>query len=47
MSEAALVAEHLIQANLAGHDSHGVGMMPAYVRHLQAGLVVPIRGPRS
>jgi hydroxycarboxylate dehydrogenase B len=40
-AEAALVAEHLIQANLAGHDSHGVGMMPAYVRHLQAGLVVP------
>ena len=40
-AEATLVAEHLIQANLAGHDSHGVGMMPAYVRHLQAGLVVP------
>src|SRR5438132_1534590 len=40
-SEAALVADHLVQANLAGHDSHGVGMVPAYVRHLQAGLVVP------
>lgn len=39
--EADLVAEHLVQANLAGHDSHGVGMIPAYVRHLQAGLVVP------
>jgi uncharacterized oxidoreductase len=39
--EAKLVAEHLVQANLAGHDSHGVGMIPAYVRHLQAGLVVP------
>ena len=39
--EADLVAEHLIQANLAGHDSHGVGMIPAYVRHLGAGLVVP------
>jgi uncharacterized oxidoreductase len=39
--EADLVADHLVQANLAGHDSHGVGMLPAYVRHLQAGLVVP------
>src|SRR5258705_12793396 len=24
-----------------GHDSHGVGMIPTYVRHLKAGLVVP------
>jgi hydroxycarboxylate dehydrogenase B len=40
-AEADLVAEHLVQANLAGHDSHGVGMMPTYVRHLQTGLVVP------
>jgi len=39
--EADLVADHLVQANLAGHDSHGVGMIPTYVRHLQAGLVVP------
>ena len=39
--EASLVADHLVLANLAGHDSHGVGMVPAYVRHLQAGLVVP------
>jgi hydroxycarboxylate dehydrogenase B len=40
-TEAALVADHLVQANLAGHDSHGVGMVPSYVRHLQAKLVVP------
>jgi uncharacterized oxidoreductase len=40
-AEAALVADHLVQANLAGHDSHGIGMLPAYVRHLKAGLVVP------
>jgi uncharacterized oxidoreductase len=40
-AEARLVAEHLVLANLLGHDSHGVGMVPAYVRHLQAGLVVP------
>jgi uncharacterized oxidoreductase len=40
-AEADLVSQHLVDANLAGHDSHGVGMIPAYVRHLQAGLVVP------
>src|SRR5205085_12583447 len=40
-AEADLVADHLVQANLAGHDSHGVGMVPAYVRHVKAGLVVP------
>ena len=35
------VADHLLRANLTGHDSHGVGMLPAYVRLLQDGLVVP------
>ena len=40
-AEADLVAEHLVAANLAGHDSHGVGMMPSYVRHLKMGLLVP------
>ena len=40
-AEAHIVADHLVQANLAGHDSHGVGMVPAYVRHVKAGLVVP------
>jgi uncharacterized oxidoreductase len=29
--EATLVADQLVQANLAGHDSHGVGMIPRYV----------------
>jgi uncharacterized oxidoreductase len=40
-AEAGLVADHLVAANLAGHDSHGVGMIPSYVRHVKAGLVVP------
>jgi len=39
--EARLVADHLVQANLAGHDSHGIGMMPSYVRHVLAKLVIP------
>ncbi len=40
-AEAAMVADHLVRANLAGHDSHGVGMLPAYVRLLRQGLLVP------
>ena len=39
--EADLVAGHLVDANLAGHDSHGVGLIPHYVGHLESGLVVP------
>jgi uncharacterized oxidoreductase len=35
--EAALVADHLVLANLSGHDSHGVGMIPRYLRSLQEG----------
>jgi len=38
--EAAIVADHLVEANLMGHDSHGVGMVPRYVKNLQAGLLV-------
>ncbi len=39
--EADEVADHLVRANLAGHDSHGVGMLPTYVRLLGDGLLVP------
>ncbi len=35
--EAHLVADQLVGANLAGHDSHGVGMLPAYVEHALSG----------
>jgi hydroxycarboxylate dehydrogenase B len=41
------VADHLVRANLAGHDSHGVGMLPAYVRLLQDGLLVPNQTPHT
>lgn len=37
--EARLVAEHLLAANLAGHDSHGVGMIPSYIRSLEQGYL--------
>ena len=39
--EARIVAENLVAANLSGHDSHGVGMIPRYVESLfEGGLVV-------
>jgi uncharacterized oxidoreductase len=38
-TEAKLVADHLVMSNLTGHDSHGVGMIPRYVRALQEGLL--------
>ena len=44
-AEAELVSGHLVDANLAGHDSHGVGMIPKYVEDLQADLVKPNARP--
>lgn len=35
------VAARLVGANLAGHASHGVGMIPAYVAGIQAGQLIP------
>ena len=37
--EAACVAHHLVRANLAGHDSHGVIRVPRYVLALQQEFV--------
>ena len=39
--EATLVADHLVEANLVGHDSHGVGMLPAYVEAVHKGWLMP------
>src|SRR2546421_555996 len=39
-AEAEIVADHLIEANLKGHDSHGVGMIPSYLRNLGGGKAV-------
>lgn len=36
-TEAALVADQLVEANRCGHDSHGVGMLPTYVALALAG----------
>src|SRR5262245_47108190 len=40
-ADAALVADHLVDANLAGHDSHGIGMLPTYVTLWQSDLLRP------
>jgi uncharacterized oxidoreductase len=42
-AEAKEVAVHLVEANLKGHDSHGVGMIPSYVKNAAAGLLHPNR----
>lgn len=35
--EAKLVSSNLVEANLKGHDSHGVGMIPRYIESLKEG----------
>src|SRR5438094_1547383 len=40
-AEAEIIAGHLVEANLKGHDSHGVGMIPSYLRNLGGGKVKP------
>src|SRR5436305_13513685 len=38
--EAERIAAHLVEANLAGHDSHGVIRVPSYVQWLKDGKVL-------
>lgn len=38
-NEAQIVADHLVRANLTGHDSHGVGMIPTYLRSIRHELL--------
>ncbi|MDI9334636.1 MAG: Ldh family oxidoreductase [Cytophagales bacterium] len=40
-AEALQVAENLVLANLSGHDSHGVGMVPRYVDAVLEGGLFP------
>lgn len=39
--EARCVSDHLVNANLKGHDSHGVGMLPHYVAFIAKGIMHP------
>jgi len=36
-TESRLIADHLVEANLVGHDSHGVGLIPLYLRFAAEG----------
>ena len=48
--EAERIATHLVEANLVGHDSHGVIRVPTYVTWLKAGKVragQSIQGPEG
>jgi hydroxycarboxylate dehydrogenase B len=41
VEEASLVARLLVDANLSGHDSHGVIQMPGYIKACAEGLIAP------
>ena len=42
-SEADCIAAHLVEANLVGHDSHGVIRIKTYIEWLREGFVEPNR----
>jgi LDH2 family malate/lactate/ureidoglycolate dehydrogenase len=42
---AEVVAEILVDANAAGHDSHGIIRIPAYYRQLEGGSLLPAAEP--
>jgi uncharacterized oxidoreductase len=44
--EAQETADHLILANLSGHDSHGIGMLPLYFQALEDGNLSPRSKPK-
>ena len=43
-AEASRVADHLVYANLRGHDSHGIGMIPHYVHNITNETMHPNTG---
>lgn len=45
-ADARLVADHLVDANLAGHDSHGVSRVPQYIAAIQSGQIDVAASPR-
>ena len=44
-AQAAVLVDHLINANLTGHDSHGVQHIPGYVGSIQRGTIRPNARP--
>ena len=43
--DVAEVARHFVLANLSGHDSHGIGMLPLYISAVKDGLLKPTNLP--
>jgi len=37
-----IVTDHLVEANLTGHDSHGIIRIPGYIRSIAAGEIKPV-----
>lgn len=46
-ADAVEVARHFVLANLSGHDSHGIGMLPLYVKAIIDGLLTPQNTPQD
>lgn len=40
-TEATRVGDQLVEANLRGHDSHGIGMLPQYIQNVRKGTLRP------
>src|SRR5262249_10550157 len=40
-NEAELISRRCCEANLAGHDSHGILQLPEYIRAILSGQVIP------
>ena len=47
LTEARIVMQHCVDANLAGHDSHGIIQIPTYIDRIAAGHIVPGARGRS
>ena len=41
VQDAAVIARHTVGANLAGHDSHGIILVPTYVERIKRGHIDP------
>jgi LDH2 family malate/lactate/ureidoglycolate dehydrogenase len=41
LTDAEITADSLVSANLRGVHSHGVGLLPIYVRRLERGVIQP------
>lgn len=45
--EAEILAQHLVEANLVGHDSHGIIRLPQYIEAVHTDKLQPNRRPKT